>query len=195
VTPPVEVNGTYHRVEKGQTLWKISRLYGVEIEDLLAANRLTDSSSLTEGQMVLIPERKQRLPESVAAGAQDQEFIWPLKGRILHRYGEYRDSSVNKGLDIEPAGKKLVLASRSGTVVFYSDNFLDLGKTVIIEHPGGFWTVYSGNSEVFVKTGDYVTRGENIASAGGSGRPDGKNYIHFEIRKGHVPQNPSFYLP
>ena len=189
---PVTARGMYHRVEKGQTLWRISRLYGVEMDDLLDANQLTGTSGLTEGQLLLIPDRKQKQAVTPGAGGLEEEFIWPLKGKIIRRYGDYMESAASKGMDIEPAGRNLVVASRGGTVAFYSDDFLDLGKTVILEHPGGFWTVYAGSSEVFVKAGDVVAQGAAIARAGKG--PGGRNYIHFEIRKGHIPQNPIYYL-
>ncbi|MCX5709267.1 MAG: M23 family metallopeptidase, partial [Candidatus Omnitrophica bacterium] len=50
------------------------------------------------------------------------------------------------------------------------------------------------NSELFVKAGDNVLKGTLIAKAGSAGR-DKNTYLHFEIRKGHVSQNPYFYLP
>jgi len=54
--------------------------------------------------------------------------------------------------------------------------------------------VYARNSAVFVRAGDRVEKGSCIARAGNSGR-DRKTYLHFEIRKGYAPQNPTFYLP
>jgi len=97
---------------------------------------------------------------------------------------------VNKGIDIRPYGKKDIVASRSGKIVFYSGNFEGFGRTIIIEHKDGFLTVYSGISHAFIKPGDYVQKGSRIAEIS-----DGNAYLHFEIRKGHLPQNPSFYLP
>ena len=64
----------------------------------------------------------------------------------------------------------------------------------MIDHGDGLSTVYARNSEVFVKIGDEVQRGVRIAKVGQAGR-DKNSYLHFEIRKRHVPQNPYFYLP
>jgi lipoprotein NlpD len=101
---------------------------------------------------------------------------------------------VNKGINIRPGSDRQVVASRSGQVVFYHDNFKGFGKTVILEHPGDFMTVYAGLRQVFVKIGESITQGSVIArvhsTAGGK-----NNYLHFEIRKGHQAQNPIFYLP
>ncbi|MBM3252459.1 MAG: M23 family metallopeptidase [Candidatus Omnitrophica bacterium] len=101
---------------------------------------------------------------------------------------------INKGLNIQSYGNADIIASRSGKVVFYDNNFNDFGKTIIIEHSDGFSTVYARNSRVFIKVGDYVRKGTLIAKAGSTAR-DKNVYLHFEIRKGHLPQNPYFYLP
>jgi murein DD-endopeptidase MepM/ murein hydrolase activator NlpD len=100
---------------------------------------------------------------------------------------------INKGINIQTYGSPNVVASRSGKVVFYDDNFKDFGKTIIIDHGDGFSTVYARNSQVFIKIGDYVQRGTLIAKAGSTDR-DKNTYLHFQIRKGYIPQNPYFYL-
>jgi septal ring factor EnvC (AmiA/AmiB activator) len=191
VVPP----GRYHRVERGQTLWKIARLYGLELQELLDANAISDSSKVSSGQLLRIPGNPAAasLRPSAVQLPEDEEFIWPVRGRLLPVAGD-QTSDPRKGVAIVPAGRDVVVASRSGKVVFYSDDFLDLGKTLILEHADGFWTVYGRNAEVFVKVGDVVPRGTAIARAGRAGR-DPATYLYFEIRKGHVPQNPNFYLP
>jgi len=200
VTPPsrqapgVAITGKYHRVEKGQTLWKIARLYGLELQDILDANHITDSGKISSGQLLLIPPAGRPAARGPAAAGEDEGFIWPLRGRVLASFGESLNNSVNRGITIAPAGRDTVVASRGGKVVFYNDDFLDLGKTLILEHDGGFWTVYGRNAEVFVKAGDYVAQGSPLAKAGRAGR-DRAEYLYFEIRKGRVPQNPNFYLP
>jgi len=187
--------GRYHRVDKGQTLWKISRMYGVELQDILDANRMADSGKISVGQLLLIPGGARATePRAPAAAGDDEDFVWPLRGRVLASFGDPVNSAVSRGITIAPAGHDTVLASRSGKVVFSADNFLDLGKTLIIEHDGGFWTVYGRNAEIFVKAGEYVAQGSALAKAGRAGR-DHAVYLYFEIRKGHMPQNPNFYLP
>jgi murein DD-endopeptidase MepM/ murein hydrolase activator NlpD len=133
-------------------------------------------------------------PLSATSESYGEDFIWPLKGKVISGFGQKVNNAVNKGIDIQPYKQLEVVASRSGKVVFYNNDFLDLGKTIIIEHPDGFWTVYGRNEEVFVKIGDNIKKGINIARVGRAGR-DKNIYLHFEIRKGHIPQNPNFYLP
>jgi murein DD-endopeptidase MepM/ murein hydrolase activator NlpD len=190
--PPAEAvttTGQYHRVERGQTLWRIARKYNVDIDELIQANKITDSSSLETGTMILIPSAR-----SAAQQQDGEDFIWPMRGRVITGFGEVLEHGVNKGLRIMPQSSDDVVASRSGTVVFYDQDFLDLGKTVILAHPGNFWTVYGRNAEVFVSPGQAVQQGTRIGKTGSAGR-DRNMYLYFELRKGSAAVNPRFYLP
>lgn len=191
---PPGVTGIYHKVEAGQTLWKISKTYGVSLEEITAANHIQDASVIEKGQLILIPGRKKTeyIPAMPACASDD--FIWPLRGgKVITGFGQILNSMVNKGLNIRPYVNTEVFASRSGKVVFYADSFGGFGKTIIIDHGDGFSTVYSRLAQVYIKLGDYVKRGAPIAQCGWAGR-NKEVYLHFEIRKGSAAQNPYFYL-
>jgi murein DD-endopeptidase MepM/ murein hydrolase activator NlpD len=193
ITPQVApLPGVYHLVEKGQTLWRIAKTYDVDLEELARINRITDTSSIEVGQILLIPNRKTQRIVPIA-GLYD-DFIWPLKGRVISGFGSTSNNMINKGLDIVPDGNRDVVAARSGRVSFLADNFGSFGKTIIIDHGDGFSTVYARNAECFVKAGDTIQKGALISKAGYAGR-DKNTYLHFEIRKGHIAQNPYYYLP
>jgi murein DD-endopeptidase MepM/ murein hydrolase activator NlpD len=183
---------SYHKVARGETLWRIARMYGMEVDDLAALNRIQDATKLETGQQVAVPGGRKKQFASAQSAADD--FIWPLKGTVIARFSQSSEKTANKGVNIRPVHSPEVVAAAGGRVVFCHDDFLDLGKTIILEHAGGFWTVYGRNSEVYVKVGDQIQRGKVIASAGSAGR-DPAVYLHFEIRKGSLPQNPAFYLP
>jgi murein DD-endopeptidase MepM/ murein hydrolase activator NlpD len=195
VKPEVKITpsmpGIYHRVEKGQTLWSISRIYNVDLDEVARVNRISDTTSIEVGQLVFIPNRSK--PQVLPTKYFSDDFIWPIKGKIIVTFGQTSNNMVNKGLNIQPYGNSSVMAARSGRIVFYSDNFGSFGKTIIIDHQDGFSTVYARNSQVFVKPGDTVQRGMVISQVGSAGR-DRNQYLHFQIRKGHIPQNPYFYL-
>ncbi len=195
VKPPVAIApsmpGVYHRVEKGQTLWGISKIYSADLDEIASVNRIQDKADIEVGQRIFIPNRQR--PQKLPMGSSTDDFIWPLRGRVIALFGSTFGNMINKGLNIAPSGTPNVLAARSGRVIFYSDNFGSFGKTLIIDHGEGFSTVYARNAQVFVKPGDTVQRGGVIARAGSAGR-DRSDYLHFEIRKGHLPQNPYFYL-
>ena len=183
--------GVHHRVEAGQTLWKISKLYGVDIDDILRLNHISESSAIEIGQVLLILNRLRS--QNIPVKSSGDDFIWPLRGRIIAGFGSTYRNLINKGINIQaPVGSE-VLATRSGRVVFYSNSFGNYGKTIIIDHGDGLRSVYSRISEIFVQPGENVQKGRLVGRVGVSVR-DKNSYLHFEIRKGAMPQNPLFYL-
>jgi len=193
--PPIsrqEPSGIHHRVEAKQTLWRISKLYDVDIDDILRANNISEDATIEIGQLLLIPNRL--TPQNRAIQSSGDDFIWPLQGKMLAGFGVNYRNLVNKGINIQPSIDTDILASRNGRVVFYAANFGNFGKTIIIDHGDGLRTVYSRLSEFFVRPGENVQRGALIGRIGSSPR-DKNKYLHFEIRKGAMPQNPLFYLP
>ena len=191
LTPP-GIPGVYHRVEKGQTLWRISKMYNVELEEIVGINHISDATAIEVGQLIFIPRRQIAQAPTVKYSSDD--FIWPLKGKVISTFGQTFNNIINKGINIQPYGNQDVIAARDGRVVFYADDFGVFGKTLIIDHGDGLSSVYARNSQVFAKVGDGIKKGAVIAKAGTAGR-DKNTYLHFEIRKGPAPQNPHYYLP
>lgn len=186
------VPGIYHRIENGQTLWRISKIYNVDLQELAKINRIGDATNIKSGQLIFVPRanRADLQPRKYTG----EDFIWPIKGRVIAAYNSTFNNMLNKGINILPYSSQEVVAARSGRIIFCSDNLQGFGKTVIIEHSDGFLTAYAMNTRVFIKPGEWVQRGSRIAQVN-SGIGKSNNYLHFEIRKGHVPQNPLFYLP
>ncbi len=185
--------GIYHRVEKGQTLWKISKLYNVDLAEMMRINHMEDTSNIEINQMLFIPQAHRQTPAATYI-TYTEDFSWPLNGKIIAVFGQQINNMVNKGINILVNSDSDVLAARSGKVIFCSEKFLNFGKTIIIDHGDGFSSIYTGNSKIIVKTADMVDKGMAIAKIKKTGR--GQNaYLHFEIRKGYTPQNPNFYLP
>lgn len=194
VTPNLNIPGFYHRVERGQTLWKISKIYNIDLDELIKINHISDVTNIEIGQMLFIPRQQKQQRVSLLESTLE-DFIWPVNGKVIAAFGETFDHMVNKGINIQPSNNSDVRASRSGKVVFHSLNFKGYGKTIIIDHGDGFLTVYTKNSQVFAKLGDFVSKGSVIAKVGPAGNTGGENsYLHFEIRKGYIPQNPYYYL-
>ncbi len=171
-------------------------MYNVDLDDIVRLNHITDASRIESGQLIFIPRAQghQALKQPSYKSQSFESFIWPLKGKVVSTYGQTYNSMRNNGINIESFKGHDVLSSRSGKVVFVKDDFLSFGKTIIVEHADDFFTIYSRNSEIFVKVGDIITRGAVIAKVGSAGR-ERSNYLHFEIRKGSASKNPYFYLP
>jgi len=196
---PVEgMPGLYHRVEKGQTLWRIAKIYSIDLDELVRINRICEPTKIESGQLIFIPKTR-NLGSAVGAYQQNlqlgsEDFIWPLKGTVISRFGQNINNVINQGIDIEAAYGNDVVAARSGRVSFYKEQMGGLGKTIIIDHGDNFMTVYARNADILVTVDEKVTQGKVIAKVGNAGR-EKKSFLHFEIRKGHIPQNPYYYLP
>lgn len=190
-------HGIYHTVSKGQTLWQISKAYDVDIKHIIEVNNIDNPSLINTGRDIFIPGA--RKPAQVMSiqpefRVSEKGYVWPVRGTVICYYGSISDDAKNKGIDISAKQGDNVLAARSGRVVFVNDKVKGMGKTVIIEHPGNYSTLYAYNMEILVQSGDYVKQGQAIAIAGQTGRAKQPS-LHFEIRKGHEPQNPYYYLP
>lgn len=180
-----EAQGIYHRVQKGETLYRISQLYGVELSRIIQANRITAPHLIKEGQLIYIPEAK----AGFLSKAREEKFIWPLQGRVVSKYGSVTSRGANRGIDIVATSGRLVKASKSGIVSYAGEDIKGYGKVVIIEHGDKVYTLYAYNSKLLVKKGDRVFQNQPIAML-----KEDEPVLHFEIRKGHRALNPLDYL-
>jgi murein DD-endopeptidase MepM/ murein hydrolase activator NlpD len=117
------------------------------------------------------------------------EFRWPARGRIIQGFS----SGGNDGINIAVPEGTPVKAAEGGQVAYAGSELKGYGNLVLIRHPNGFVTAYAHNGELEVKRGDTVKRGQTIAKSGQSGNV-GSPQLHFELRKGATPIDPTSYL-
>jgi murein DD-endopeptidase MepM/ murein hydrolase activator NlpD len=136
------------------------------------------------------PQSKTPLTGAQAdAAGTEPEFRWPARGRIIQGF----KAGGNDGINISvPAGTS-VRAAESGVVVYSGDGLKGYGNLVLIKHPNGFVTAYGNNGELDVKRGETVKRGQVIAKSGDTGNVNSPQ-LHFELRKGSTPVDPTSYL-
>jgi murein DD-endopeptidase MepM/ murein hydrolase activator NlpD len=137
------------------------------------------------------PAREEKREEkSVAASADAHpEFRWPARGRIIQGF----NTGGNDGINISVPEGTQVKAAEGGVVAYAGNELKGYGNLVLIRHPNGFVSAYAHNGEIAVKRGDNVTRGQTIAKSGQSGNV-GAPQLHFELRKGSTPVDPTSYL-
>lgn len=186
------IPGIYHKVKKGETLWSISKKYSVDLERIVNINKIPNASKINTGQSLFIPYAKQS--SSTTLLSDDSGFIWPVKGKVAIHFGMKCNGVKSKGIYIKAKQNTDVVAIQSGKVSFCDDKLKGRGKTIIINHKDAFVSVYAHNSKNLVKVGDIVNQGQRIAKVGSTGRIQ-SSQLYFEIRKGHIPKNPFYYLP
>ncbi|MCD4690677.1 LysM peptidoglycan-binding domain-containing M23 family metallopeptidase [bacterium] len=196
-----------HTVRKGETLWRISQTYNVEVHEVVAANNL-DSHMIYPGQSLVIPGAAQvrQVPQTDDDGPPlnpaEVSLIWPLAGRgrgaVTSGFGPRthptrRTEEFHKGIDIDGAREERILAAAAGEIVF-SGRMTGYGTVVMIDHGKRLITLYAHLSRATVRLEDRVTQGQAIGYVGSSGTATG-THLHFEIRHKGRAVDPLEYLP
>jgi len=199
--------GLQHRVERGENLWRISKAYGVSVDELAHVNNIPDPARIEVGQVLVVPHATHEVPVAVVTPdharadrptlpelpSGPQPFVWPLPTGVLTSGFGPRGVTHHDGVDIGCDPGAPVRAARSGRIL-YADTLRGYGNLIIVEHDDGYATVYAHNRENRVESGAQVRQGDVIATCGESGKTSGPN-LHFEVRKDNVARNPLFYLP
>ncbi len=129
-------------------------------------------------------------------------LAWPVPGytNISSEFGlRFGGSDNHTGFDISTGSNssniygKSIVAANTGTVVFVKHGTTGYGKYLIIDHGGGFTTLYAHTSSILVSVGDKVSRGQTIAKVGSTGWSTGP-HLHFEVRINGVAKNPRNYF-
>jgi murein DD-endopeptidase MepM/ murein hydrolase activator NlpD len=140
------------------------------------------------------PEKVAEAPAKAAepAGAM-QSFRWPVKGRVIAGFGPKPNGGQNDGINLAVPEGTPVKAADDGVVAYAGNELKGYGNLVLIRHSNGFVSAYAHASELMVKRGDTIKRGQVIANAGQTGNVTSPQ-LHFEIRKGSTPVDPTKYL-
>ncbi len=157
----------------------------IKADEELNARLEAALAALNDNEMVQHP---------VSGGA----LIWPVSTAYKVISSPFGNRTVNGrpnfhyGVDIPaPAGSN-VYASQSGVVV-YAEWHYSYGNYVVINHGGGYTTLYAHNTSLAVSAGQTVEQGQVIAYVGQTGSAYG-NHCHFEVRFNGAVQNPMNYL-
>jgi murein DD-endopeptidase MepM/ murein hydrolase activator NlpD len=126
------------------------------------------------------------------AGAMPS-FRWPVRGRVIAGFGPKTSGGQNDGINLAVPEGTPVKAADDGVVAYAGNELKGYGNLVLVRHSNGFVSAYANASELLVKRGDSVKRGQVIAHAGQTGNVTSPQ-LHFEIRKGSTPVDPTKYL-
>jgi len=125
------------------------------------------------------------------------ELAWPVQGEVVRGFGRsvhprFKTVTLNNGLNIAAAAGSPVAAVADGTVEF-RDDLPGFGTCVILDHGGGYYTLYAQLDRVFVSVGAEIAGGQVIAEVGvpaAGGDPE----LYFEVRHGRTPLDPADWL-
>ncbi len=128
--------------------------------------------------------------KEVPAGDGKMIWEWPAQGKLLYGFGQGMNQ---KGVGIEGRSGQPVLAAAPGKVVYSGSGLRGYGKLIIIKHNASYLSVYAHNSQILVKEGQTVAKGQKIAEIGDT--DSDRIALHFEIRRLGKPIDPLQYLP
>lgn len=213
----------HHTVRRGETLYSIAWRHDLDHRDLARWNNLSNPNVIYPGQTLrLSPPPGYRSP-SRSSGASEarskvrmsgqrrdrsarsappppvtrdsressatNDWQWPIEGRIVRRFSP----SQSKGIDIAGKRGQAVRAAADGTVVYGGSGLVGYGQLIIIKHNNELLSAYAYNERLYVKEGDDVVGGQQIARLGVG--PDNQPKLHFEIRVDGRPVDPLTYMP
>lgn len=131
------------------------------------------------------------LPDNVPFASLKGRLPWPVQGKVAARFGSSRQAGEKltwHGMLLDADAGVEVRSIYNGRVVF-ADWMRGFGLLVIVDHGGGYMSLYGHNESLYKEVGDTVRKGETIATVGDSGGR-GRAGLYFEIRHNGVPDNP-----
>ena len=208
-----------HKIETGETIYSVARLYNVSVTSLAKLNKLDSEFTIYVGQIILVPiqQKKINVSKDSKKSAEKQimnkknskqnsssiknyvspknTFIMPVKGKIIREYNPNSGKQKNQGIDIEVTPGSPVLAAASGTVALITDNTQNFGKIILIRHEDNLISIYGRVTKVLVEKNEIVTKGQKIGSMLEKMNDDkNRAILHFELRKGTKSVNPKNYF-
>ncbi len=184
-----------HVVRHGESLWSIARKYGLSLERIRAINSLK-TDMLRSGQVLAVREtgspdpplrktqgghRARPVPESPAVALASQgggRFSWPLRGRIVEKFG-VKDKGIVNGITIAAGTSSDVRCAAPGEVA-YADSLRGYGRMVIVRHEGGYHSIYAHLSKISVSKGQRI-QGLTVVGQAGSIPGTGQAGVHFQL--------------
>ena len=133
-------------------------------------------------------------PEEYLPNGYFKGYIWPAQGTFTSGFG-MRWGRMHKGIDIAAPIGTPIMAAASGEVIVAGWNSGGFGNLVKLKHSDGSVTLYAHNNRIYVRQGQTVEQGQQIAEMGSTGFSTGP-HLHFEIRpNGNTAVNPIAHLP
>ena len=153
------------------------------------------ASAPAQSARIATPEHQttEAVSKTAEAAGSLPSFRWPVKGRIIAAFGPRPNGVPNDGINLAVPEGTPIKAADDGVVAYAGNELKGYGNLVLIRHANGYVSAYANASQLLVKRGDTIKRGQVIAHAGQTGNVTSPQ-LHFEIRKGSTPVDPIKYL-
>lgn len=147
----------------------------------------------TTSKKAKVSARKSKVRLPAPPSRSKGKFAWPLKGKVITRFGSAGAGRHNDGINIKVAEGTYVRAAENGVVAYAGNELKGFGNLLLVKHADGWMTAYAHNKEFLVKRGQTVKRGQVMAKAGRTGNVK-EAQLHFEVRRGTKAVDPIAYL-
>jgi murein DD-endopeptidase MepM/ murein hydrolase activator NlpD len=190
---------TAERTEISERVEVVAELAATQQE---AHDKLSSQASSLRSEIDALEAEQARIQAIIAqrsttgvvdtGGAGRNGFAWPIRGIITSPYGP-RGGGYHTGMDIDCETGDAIGASKAGKVIA-AEWGGGYGNMIIIDHGGGYTTLYAHQSSLYVGRGTRVTQHQKIGACGATGNATG-DHLHFEIRINGQHTNPYPYMP
>jgi len=148
-------------------------------------------------QQAVVDKPFRAAPGGGAFTALRGQLPWPVSGTLVARFGQARAAGLNWAGHLIAAPEGTPVRAPYAGRVLYADWLQGLGNLLILDHGGGWITLYAHNAALLKAVGERVEAGDSIAQVGDTGG-EGRSALYFEIRQGSgrasKPVNPSRFL-
>lgn len=162
---------------------KITYDNGIEIN-----REIKNEKTIKEPKNQIVVKGTKALPAVIGTG----NYVIPAGGRIT-AYNKPGSHSGGRALDIANSSAPSVYAADAGVIKSVKYDANGYGKYIIIDHGGGYSTLYAHLSKAYVSTGQRVSQGQSIGKMGNTGYSTG-THLHFEVRYNNSRQVLSKYF-
>ena len=197
-----KVSEKRHFVRTGETLYFIAWRYGLDYQDLIAWNQISSKSLIYPGQIIKLSgptsyeKIKKIAPKSnkiiINSKISNKNLKWasPTKGKVTRRFS--KNSKLFSGILLDGKLGQAINAASDGRVVYAGNGLVGYGQLVIIEHDKTYLSAYGHNQALNVKEGDWILKGQKIATMGMD--PKKLPRLYFEIRRNSDPVDPLKFI-